>query len=431
MSSSYSRRLLVALVSMAALLLAACSDDDSDDSGAGSTITEDLSAPTTESGGTETPATDGEPAPPPDAIDDLAGAAITLTPVAEFDAPIALVARPGSANLFVAERGGRVQTLAPDGNGGWTPGQVVVDISGETTTDVERGLLGLAFDPAGDRIYVSFTDGAGDSRVDEWRLTDNADGAAADPGSRRTVYTHDQPYPNHNGGHIAFGPDGLLYLALGDGGGGGDPLGAGQDPDTALGSIIRFDPTPDGDRPFTIPADNPFADGGGQPEIFINGVRNPWRFSWDSQTGDLWIADVGQGAVEEINWLPGGDDASAGLGANLGWAIFEGDERFGPGDEPVGYVGPIFTYGHGPGCSITGGFVSRDPRIPALFGAYLYSDYCDPAIHAVLQRDGEVIDNRSLDVEVPGGQMVSFGEGPDGELYVLSLSGGVFRIDTE
>lgn len=413
---------------LAACLLAGCGDDGNDQ-GVGSTTdsTVTTTTATEETIETETTSVD-QTAPPPQDVETLEGVAVTLTPVAEVSAPTVLVSRSGSPELFVGERAGRVRTLVPGDNGTWTPGEVVVDITSDTTTEAERGLLGVAFDPEGLRMYVSFTDRAGDSRVDEWTVGDQA---RVDPGSRRTVFTHPQPYANHNGGHIAFGPDGLLYLALGDGGGGGDPLGAGQDPDTVLGSIIRIDPTSDGDQPYTIPADNPFADGGGAPEIFIMGVRNPWRFSWDAVTRDLWIADVGQNAIEEINFLAAAESDAAGLGANLGWSIFEGDDRYGSGDTPPGYVGPIHTYRHGPGCSVTGGYVSRDARVPSLFGAYLYSDYCDPTLYGLVQRDGEVIDARSLDVDVPGGQVVSFGQGPDHELYVLSLSGGIFRLDAQ
>jgi glucose/arabinose dehydrogenase len=222
----------------------------------------------------------------------------------------------------------------------------------------------------------------------------------------------------------------MLYLGMGDGGGGGDPLGAGQDPTTPLGALIRIDPAPAGDRPYTVPADNPYATGGGAPENWSIGLRNPWRFSWDAATGDLWIADVGQGAVEEVNVVPASADGSPpGRGANFGWAIFEGDVIYGGGPEPDDYVPPVHTYRHRPGCSITGGYVSRGDALPGLRGVYVYSDFCDPTVYAVLARDGAFVEFRSLEVSVPGGQVVSFGEGPDGELYVMSLAGGLFRLD--
>lgn len=423
-------RLAITLAIVSCLVLASCSGDDDGD--ANGTTTSDTSSTTTqpEDEGDDGP-DDGQVDPDgehddtnAESVDDLSDAAITLTPVAESNAPIVLTRRHGSEDLFVGDRGGQVRILAIAQDGTGQLGDVIIDIGDETTTSGERGLLGLAHHPDSSRLYVSFTDTNGNTRLDEWTI----DGGTVDPGSRRTIFTHEQPFPNHNGGHIAFGPDGYLYLGLGDGGGGGDPIGAGQDLQNALGSIIRIDPNPDGDQPYTIPPDNPFVDGGGRPEIFISGVRNPWRFSWDLETRDLWIADVGQNAIEEITLLPD-DDGAAGAGANLGWPIFEGDAEFAGGSEPENYVAPVHTYGHGPGCSITGGFVSRSDQLPGLRGAYLYSDFCDPTIYAVLQRDGSVVDHRSLEVSVPGGQVASFGEGPNGELYVLSLSGGIFRID--
>ena len=408
----------------ALVLLSACGDDDG--SPAGPDGAEPGGATTTSASPVTRPL-DGVDAPP-DSVTDLSDAAIALTQVAELTAPIDLTARRGSADLFVAERAGRVRIIGLDGSGQPTPGDaaVLVDISSDTTTDGERGLLGLAFSPDGSQLYLSFTDDSGDTQIDEWQI----DGDSVDEASRRTVYRAAQPFRNHNGGSIQFGLDGYLYLGLGDGGGSGDPLGAAQDPTSVLGSLIRIDPTPHGDSPFTVPPDNPFVDGGGAPEIWLTGVRNPWRFAFDHVTGDLWIADVGQNAVEEITVLSAGPDGEgAGRGANLGWPIFEGDEPFDGGPEPADYAPPVHTYRHRPGCSITGGYVSRGDALPALRGVYLYSDFCDPTIHAVLSRDGSEAEHRSLQVTVPGGLVVSFGEGPAGELYVLSLGGGVFRID--
>jgi glucose/arabinose dehydrogenase len=417
------RTALVASAALAALVLAvgACGDDATDEPGTTTTF-----APaTTEATDPDAPETTepGEPSEP-ETVTDLSGAAVTLTPVAELDRPIAVAVRPGSPALYVAERAGRVRLVDP-GTGAVDP-DPFLDISADTTTSGERGLLGLAFHPDGDRVYLSYTDRDGDTRVDEWALS--GDAVVAD--SRRLVYELAQPFPNHNGGDIGFGPDEMLYLGMGDGGGGGDPLRAGQDPTTPLGALVRIDPSPDGDRAYTIPADNPFTDGGGAPEIWSIGLRNPWRFSWDAATGDLWIADVGQGAVEEVNVVPAPADGSPpGRGANFGWPIFEGDAAYDGGAEPEAYVPPVHTYRHRPGCSVTGGVVSRDARLPGLLGAYLYSDFCDPTLYAVLARDGQLVEARSLEVSVPGGQVVSFGEGPAGELYVLSLAGGLFRLD--
>lgn len=418
------------LISLAALTLVAgaCGDDEeAAEPTTTTTSTPDDPGPTTTDGDSGPTTTEAPPDEEPvESVADLSDAGVALTPVAELERPTALATRAGSPDLYVGERGGRVVVVerSPDGPG--TVTDTLVDISDDTTTDGERGLLGLAFGPDGQRLYLSYTDLSGHTRVDEWTM----DGDAVDGSSRRAVYTLEQPFANHNGGHIGFGPDGFLYLGLGDGGGAGDPLDAGQDPTTPLGSLVRIDPTPDGDQPYTVPPDNPFVDGGGEPEIWSTGLRNPWRFSWDRTTGDLWVADVGQNEIEEIDFVPAPDDGSPpGQGANFGWAILEGGQPFDGGPEPENYVPPLHTYSHGPGCSITGGYVSRSEALPGLTGVYLYSDFCDPRIHLVLQDDGEVIETRSLDVSVPGAQVLSFGEGPDGELYVMSLAGGLFRID--
>jgi glucose/arabinose dehydrogenase len=416
-------RSLIGLALALALLAAACGNDDSADPVGDTTTT----TSTTEADPDPTEPTDTtEPSDEVDSVEDLSDSDIALTEVVELEQPVALATRADSDHLYIAERTGRVVVVERSESGPGTVIQTLVDISGETTTESERGLLGLTFDPDGDRLYLSYTGPEGTTLVDEWIM----DGDEIDDATRRTIYAIDQPFPNHNGGQVAFGPDGLLYLGLGDGGGGGDPLDAGQDPDTALGSLVRIEPTEAGDLPYTVPDDNPFADGGGAPEVWAIGLRNPWRFSWDRATDDLWIADVGQNQIEEINLVMSPDDGSPpGRGANFGWAIFEGDQPFDGGPEPENYVPPIYTFGHNPQCSITGGYVSRGDALPGLRGVYVYSDFCDPRIHLLLQRDGEVVETRALDTSVPGGGVTSFGEGPDGELYVMSISGGVFRLD--
>lgn len=397
---------------VAVLLVAgACGDDDEDATG----TTTILPGPST----TEAPAPEPDEEEPgstttdtttPPSVEDLADASIVLTEVARVDAPTALAVRPSTGATYVAERGGRVRplTFTPLTGGGTRVevGAEVIDVG--TTTDGERGLLGLAFSPDGAHLFLSYTDRSGDTQVDRYAM----DGDAVDAGSRLAVFSTDQPYANHNGGQVSFGPDGYLYLGLGDGGGGGDPLRTAQDPTDVLGSMLRFDPAA---------LDT-------APEVWTIGLRNPWRFSWDRETGDLWIADVGQNAIEEINVLPASPDGT-GRGANLGWPIFEGNQVFDGGDEPEGYVPPVFDYEQGPGCSVSGGYVSRGDALPALRGAYLYADFCDATVYALLQRDGALVEQRSLGVEVPGGQVVSFGEGPAGELFVLSLAGGIYRID--
>jgi glucose/arabinose dehydrogenase len=411
------KRAVVALV----LVLAGCADDGG---GPG-----DTRAPIVDP---TTPSTT-EPTPPtttalPD-TESIAGVDIQLRQVATLELPTDLAVRPGvDDRLFVTERVGRVRqlALAGDGSAELDP-EALVDITGETTTDSERGLLGLAFSPDGERLYISYTDLDGNNRVDEYQV--GPEGVV--PGSRRAVLSVDHPFPNHDGGHIAFGPDGLLYLGLGDGGGAGDPLEAGQDVGQLLASIIRIDPAGVDGEGYAVPRDNPFVGTeGARPELWLKGVRNPWRFSFDRQTGDLWIGDVGQNEVEEVDWLPAGEDGTgAGRGANLGWNLMEGDQEF-AGSAPSDHTPPIHTYRHEDGnCSVTGGYVYRGTALPDLVGAYLYGDYCVSEVRALLARDGEVVEDRALDPGYGPNTLVSFGEGPDGELYVLSFGGQLSRIE--
>ena len=420
----------MAVLAALGLAVAACGGDDTDATG---TTTEVPDAGTSTSAGDEVADTTTSSTLPP-SVETLAGAAIVLTEVAQVDAPTAMASLPGTDTLYVAERGGAVRpitfTALTGGGSRAEVGPTIVEV--DTTTDGERGLLGLTFSPDGEHLYVSYTDPAGNTAVDEFAMAGGADDPTVDVGSRRQIFATEQPFPNHNGGDIGFGPDGYLYLGLGDGGAGGDPLGTAQDPTRVLGSMLRVDPSdPSDGRAYGIPDDNPHADGAGgaQPEIWAIGVRNPWRFSWDRETGAMWIADVGQNAIEEITVLGPGPEGVPAPGANLGWPIFEGDAAFNGGDAPENYAPPIFDYEQGPGCSVTGGFVSRGDALPALRGAYLYSDFCDPTIRALLAADGQLVEERSLEVTVPGGNVASFGQGTDGALYVLSLSGGIYRID--
>jgi glucose/arabinose dehydrogenase len=276
-------------------------------------------------------------------------------------------------------------------------------------------------------MYVYYTNRDGDIRVDEYTMSGNSVNTA----SRRQVLAVDHPpAPNHNGGQTSFGPDGMLYLGLGDGGGAAGDRGEGhveggnaQSRNTMLGKILRIDPTPSAGAPYTIPSDNPFANGGGLPEIWAYGLRNPWRFSWDRKTGDMWIADVGQSQWEEIDFAPAG----RGAGANYGWNRLEGTHQF-SGSAPDDAVAPIFEYSHeGGGCSISGGYVYRGSKIPALAGEYVYSDYCESTLRTVKERDGKLAGQRDLGVEAS--QVTSFGQDQDGELYVLSQAAGLQRID--
>jgi glucose/arabinose dehydrogenase len=229
---------------------------------------------------------------------------------------------------------------------------------------------------------------------------------------------------NHNGGLLMFGPEGLLYIGTGDGGQAGDPERNGQDLGSLLGKILRIDPVESGGEPYSIPADNPFAGRpGARGEVFAYGLRNPWRFSFDRETGDLYIADVGQDSQEEVDRLP----AARAAGANLGWSAFEGTERFNEDESAPGAVRPILTYGRDRGCSITGGYVVRDPELAALRGRYLYGDFCAGELRSFLPAAGGARDDRSLGIDVP--MLSSFSEDREGRIYATSLNGPVFQLE--
>lgn len=354
--------------------------------------------------------------------------------------------------LIVAERAGTIRVLDLSGPEPQLS-DPVLDLTARVSTDMEQGLLGLALSPDEDILYVSFTDNDGNSRLESYRVSWHRDvtpPAAAlviTTNSRRTLLTVEQPYANHNGGHIEFGPDGMLYLGLGDGGAGGDPHGNAQDRSTLLGKMVRLDPTGSGSGG-PAPADNPFVDApGARPEIWATGLRNPWRFSFDPANGDLWIADVGQDRYEEINHLPASE--GTGRGANLGWDLYEGLDEFDdadPAPSPASdgpFVEPAFVYSHGPGCSITGGIVYRGRSVPGLVGRYLFSDLCDGQIRTLnvgenaagrstatsgSESEAEGVSQIDLAIEVL--QPVSFAVDTMGEAYVISLPNGIYRIES-
>lgn len=332
--------------------------------------------------------------------------ALGLATVVTLAAPVATDMLP-DGRVLIAERAGRIRILE-----GAEPGPVLLDLAARTTTDGERGLLDIAVAPWGDELFVSRTDEAGDTLVEAHPL----DGSRV-VDAPRTIYTLAQPFPNHNGGALLFLPDTTLLLGLGDGGGANDPLGAGQDPTTPLGGLVRLD-VRDGVR---IPDDNPYVDvDGAAPELAAIGLRNPWRMHLDAAREELWIADVGQNAFEEVDRIP----VDRLLGANFGWALREGDERF-LGDEPEGHVPPVHTYAHGPGCSVTGGVVYRGDAIPELVGAYVFADLCDGELRVLLS-DGDRVVARDLGVEAA--QPIGFGTDASGELLVLELGGAVRRL---
>jgi glucose/arabinose dehydrogenase len=349
--------------------------------------------------------------------------AVRLTRVAKVDTATAMAARAGDTTLYVAEQAGRIVAIRD--------GRIVgaaLDIRSRVTSGGEQGLLGLAFSPDGSRLYVDFTNRGGNTRIEEYAFADGR----ADVATRRNVLAVRQPQPNHNGGQLAFGPDSMLYIGLGDGGNEGDAGpghakgGNGQSLDTLLGKILRIDPHASTNAAYQIPPDNPFAKGGGRPEIWAYGLRNPWRFSFDRVTGDLWIADVGQNKYEEIDFAAAPD---RGRGANYGWNVFEGKHRYRSGEVSGGLAQrPLLETSHNDGnCSIIGGFAYRGTRIPALVGAYVYSDYCNGDLRWVRREGDRATAKGSLGASAD--TISSFGQDDNGELYVLSQSGGLSRID--
>jgi glucose/arabinose dehydrogenase len=351
---------------------------------------------------------------------------VALRPVARgLEAPLYVTgAGDGSERLFVVEQGGTIR-IVEDGKVVPAP---FLDISSRITSGGEQGLLGLAFHPNYEddgRFYVDYTDRLGDTVVAEYRV-DPANPNRADPSSERVLLHVTQPFANHNGGDVAFGPDGDLYVAFGDGGSGGDPMGNGQNLDTLLGKLLRIDVDhPSGGRPYGIPADNPFAKrSGARPEIWAFGLRNPWRFSFDRLTHDLWIGDVGQGEHEEIDHVPAG----AG-GQNFGWNIMEGPACFEPstGCDRSGLTLPVASYTHAEGnCTVIGGYVYRGSAFRILRGGYLYADFCAGKVWLL---DAQHPRQRSVEVlDVPH-FVSSFGEDDEGELYLTALdSGDVFQV---
>ena len=330
----------------------------------------------------------------------------------------------GSGRLFVLEKPGRI-LIVQDGSVLSTPFLNITNVVHDGGN--EQGLLGLAFHPDfanNGRFFVAYTTTDTNS-VAEYRVT-GSDPNVADPSSARVLMAIPDQYSNHNGGMLAFGPDGYLYIATGDGGSSGDPLDSGQSLDTLLGKILRIDV--DSGDPYGIPDDNPFVgQAGAKGEIWAYGLRNPWRFSFDRETGDLWIADVGQNRLEEINFQP----ASSGGGENYGWRIMEGTSCFRPqtGCDPSGLVLPIFEYGHNQGCSVTGGYVYRGSAVAGLRGTYLFTDYCSGNLWAT-QRTGTGFETERVGSIIGG--ISSFGEDEDGELYILNDHGGaLFRVVAE
>jgi glucose/arabinose dehydrogenase len=342
-----------------------------------------------------------------------------------LSSPLDLQVAPGDqSRLFVVEQPGRIRVIR-DGALVATP---FLDISGRISAGGEQGLLGLAFHPGyaqNGRFFVNYTDRSGDTHIAEFHGTPGTD--AADAGSERLLLFVTQPFSNHNGGGLAFGRDGMLYIGLGDGGNAGDPLRNGQSLLTFLGKMLRIDV--DRGSPYAVPADNPFrANAAVLPEIWAYGLRNPWRFAFDRATGDLFIADVGQGQWEEIDV----GLASRGGGENYGWNITEGNHCFQPavGCPTAGMTLPVLEYDHDQGCSVTGGVVYRGCRLPGYAGTYFYADYCTHFVRSFRLEGGRAVDPRDWTAVLGRGldRPTSFGVDADGEIYIVDQDGEVYRV---
>jgi glucose/arabinose dehydrogenase len=409
MAIARSRVLAPAAVAAAALVLGCGGSGDAGGASARATQTA-TAAPA------ETPA--GTPAPASSA----ARRGMRLVRIGTFDAPLYVTAPPGDTKVqFVVEQGGRIMVV----RNGRKLGTPFLDIRSQVTSGGEQGLLSMAFAPdyaSSGLFYVYFTGRDEDEHVVEYK---RASADRADAGSARPVLTMADSESNHNGGLLLFGPDKLLYIGTGDGGGAGDQHGArgnAQNLGSLLGKILRIDPRRSGSQPYTVPKSNPFVGrGGARGEIYSYGLRNPWRFSFDRRTHDLSIGDVGQNEVEEIDFV------RSGRGKNFGWRPFEGRSRYTPGESAPGAVAPVIQRFHGKGnCSITGGVVVRDPNLLSLRGRYVFGDYCRGRIESARLSPGRARSVRATRLKVPA--LSSFGEDTRGRVYATSLDGPVYRL---
>jgi glucose/arabinose dehydrogenase len=347
---------------------------------------------------------------------------VRLVRVASFVQSLYVTAAPGDARrVYVVQRTGQVMLLLD----GHKRSQPFLDLSRSVTTSgSEQGLLGLAFAPDYARsglFYVDYTSAGGDIEIVQYRRS-SASPNRADPASARVVLRIEHHvFSNHNGGQLAFGPEGDLYIGVGDGGSEDDPDNNGQNTDTLLGKILRIAPKPGGG--YTIPSTNPFVgQAGKREEIWAYGLRNPWRFSFDSASGDMIVGDVGQDQQEEVDFIPAG----SGAGANYGWSVWEGDRRNKPGTAPHA-IAPTLVASHSDGyCAIIGGYVVRDRSLPSLYGRYLFGDYCRPKIESVALADGRASGLKTTGLEVSATS--SLGEDARGRIYITSLNGPLYRI---
>jgi glucose/arabinose dehydrogenase len=368
-----------------------------------------------------TDAMNSDASPPQNGGEPSGSAEVRLEPVASgLRNPVHLTSPTSDTRLFVVEQHGRIR-IVQDGRLLDAP---FLDITDRVGSGGERGLLSVAFHPnygSNGFFYVNYTDREGDTRIERYSATEDRN--RADPSSAKRILTIEQPFGNHNGGLITFGPDGMLYIGMGDGGSGGDPQGHGQNRNSLLGALLRIDVN--GGDPYTIPLDNPFVQtANARPEIWAYGLRNPWRWSFDREAGMLYVADVGQNAWEEINVVPARD-----AGLNYGWNVMEGDHCFrSPSCDRSGLVTPALEYPNpAQGCSVTGGYVYRGQAIPSLRGHYFYGDFCGGWVRSFRYADGAATEQREWEFGDIG-NVLSFGEDSAGELYVLSANGRVYRM---
>jgi glucose/arabinose dehydrogenase len=349
-------------------------------------------------------------APPPRA---------TLELVAEAESAVDIAWRPDDPAPYVVQQGGTVVQVRPDGTQ-----HVVLDVSDVVTAGGEQGLLGLTFTAGGDVAYVDFTDTDGNTNVAALTVLDDG---TLQRDSLRTLIVIDQPYRNHNGGDVAIGPDGMLYIGMGDGGSGGDPERRALDLTSLLGKLLRIDPEPSADLGYTIPPDNPYVASdvdGARGEIWSIGLRNPWRYSFDTLTGDLWIADVGQSATEEIDVAAATDGVGAGKGVDFGWSAYEGDDVFNSDQSAPDHHPPVHTYSHGDRCSISGGVRARGAGAGSLDGWYVFADYCSGEVLALpVSGEGEAITVGDETPLATGTAVTAVRGAPDGTIWVLDGSG--------
>ena len=355
---------------------------------------------------------------------DIDGLQISTSRAADgFDDPLFVTHAPGEPDhLYVVEQPGRIVVVDTAGT---RVGEPFLDIRERISSGGERGLLGLAFHPEYEqngRLFVNYTrSGDGATVVSEF----TAANGSAESDSERELLSFEQPFGNHNGGMVAFDAAGMLLIGTGDGGSGGDPLGAGQDPNTFLGKLLRIDV--DSGDPYAIPADNGFLDNDSyRPEIHATGLRNPWRFSVDPVGGHVYIGDVGQGEWEEISLLPEGVG-----GVNFGWNVVEGPACFQDGCDLAVFTAPVLSYDHGQGCSVTGGYAYRGTAQPALEGVYLFGDYCSGTVWAADADEMLAGTAGATPVLQFDGRLVSFGEDAAGELYAIDGGGSIQRIIAE